>query len=65
MRANPGLTRVTCSGIVDADDYTDEEKLTFEEKGIDILPVSEIENIFLLPVVAEAIAAQRGFAERN
>ena len=61
MRANPGLTRVTCSGIVDADDYTDEEKLTFEEKGIEILPVSEIENIFLLPVVAEAIARAEGF----
>jgi hypothetical protein len=61
MRANANLTRVTCSGIVDADDYTDSERVLLKDKGIEILPVSEIENIFLLPPVAVAIARAEGF----
>lgn len=61
MRANASLTRVTCSGIVDADAYDQSEMEFLKKKGIEILPVSEIENIFLLPIVAEAIARSEGF----
>ena len=49
MRCNAALTRVTCSEIVDADDYQPEDKATLKRLGIEILPVSEIENIVLLP----------------
>ena len=61
LRANATLTRVTCSGIVDADAYGEEEVVFLKGKGIEILPVSEIENIFLLPEVATAIAIAEGF----
>jgi len=62
MRANMVLTRVTCAGIVDADAYDAAEAQTLEAKGIGVLPVSEIESLFLLPSVVRAIAETEGFA---
>ncbi|MCA1360457.1 AAA family ATPase [Bradyrhizobium sp. IC3069] len=62
MRANATLTRVTCSGIVDADAYDPSELEFMESKGIAVLPVSEIENILLLPSVLQAIAKAEGYA---
>jgi ABC-type dipeptide/oligopeptide/nickel transport system ATPase subunit len=61
MRANDILTRVTCGGIVDADAHSSEEVLFLQSKGIGVLPVSEIENLFLLPSVTKAIAESEGF----
>lgn len=55
LRAHEQLTRITCSGIVDADDYDDEERAMLGKLGIEVLPVSEIENIFLLPSISEEI----------
>lgn len=60
MRANATLTRVNCAGIVDADAYTLEEATALRSKGIEILPVSEIENLFLLPNILKAIAKSEG-----
>lgn len=67
MRANPAFTRIYCSGIVDADGFDDGEKSLLGSKGIEILPVSEVENLFLLPTIAEAIARSEGYqgAELN
>ncbi|WP_245490718.1 AAA family ATPase, partial [Mesorhizobium sp. M7A.F.Ca.CA.001.10.2.1] len=45
MRANADLTRVTCSGIVDADDYSGPEIANLARLGVAVLPVSEIENV--------------------
>lgn len=61
MRANASLTRITCTGIVDADAYSTEEISFFQSKGIAVLPVSEIENLLLLPDVVKAIAEAEGF----
>lgn len=61
MRSNRSLTRITCSGIVDADDYSDEEKRRLADLGVATLPVSEIENLFLLPDVATAILEEEKF----
>jgi ABC-type molybdenum transport system ATPase subunit/photorepair protein PhrA len=61
MRANATFTRVRCAGIVDADDYSNEDAILLREKGIEILPVSEIENLIMLPPVLEAIAASEGY----
>ncbi|MFO6463976.1 AAA family ATPase [Jannaschia sp. KMU-145] len=61
MRANASLTRVTCSGIVDGDDYSVEDVTYFEGLGIKIIPVSEVENLIALPVVCSAIAESDGF----
>lgn len=56
MRRNASMTRVTCSGLVDADDYSDSDVLNLAALGIAVLPVSEIENMVLLPNVSRAIA---------
>lgn len=55
MRANAALTRITCCGIVDADNRTAEDVQRLNELGILVLPVAEIENVFALPAVATAI----------
>lgn len=60
MRNNASLTRITCSGIVDADDYSEEDKEYLQDLGIATLPVSEIENIILLPSVSLIIAHHEG-----
>jgi len=62
MRANSALTRVTCAGMVDADAYDAADVALLNAKGIGVLPVSEVENLFLLPDVARAIAETEGFA---
>lgn len=61
MRRNATLTRVTCAGLVDADDYTAEEVGAMTAHGVGVLPVSEIENLVLLPTVASVIARSEGF----
>jgi ABC-type cobalamin/Fe3+-siderophores transport system ATPase subunit len=61
MRANAAFTRITCAGIVDADAYDAGETEFLREKGISVLPVSEIENLFLMPTVVEEIARSEGY----
>lgn len=61
MRRNASLTRITCSGIVDADDYNNEDKDELARLGVAVLPVSEIENLFLLPEIATAILEEEKF----
>ncbi len=67
MRANASLTRVTCTGIVDGDDYRQEDKDRLADLGIQVLPVSEVENLLLLPDVIASIAEHEGHvgAEKN
>lgn len=62
MRRNAALTRVTCAGLVDADDYTAEESSALAMHGIGVLPVSEIENLVLLPDVSRVIVRSEGFS---
>jgi len=61
MRNNQSLTRVTCSGIVDADDYDADDTAHLETLGVKVLSVSEIENIILLPAVSQVIAESEGY----
>lgn len=61
LRANEQLTRIHCAGIVDADDHDAAEIEAFSRMGIYVLPVSEIENLFILPVVSRAIASTEHF----
>lgn len=60
MRSNANLTRITCSGIVDADDYSQEDQEFLRNLGIATLPVSEIENLIVLPRVSSVIAQNEG-----
>ena len=61
MRRHSALTRVTCSGIVDADDYQPEDIAILGQYGVAVLPVSEIEDLVLLPEVSRAIAESEGY----
>jgi ABC-type cobalamin/Fe3+-siderophores transport system ATPase subunit len=61
MRRNQALTRVSCRGFVDADGHEAEEIQKMAELGVMMLPVSEIENLILLPSVSRAIAEHEGY----
>lgn len=61
MRANAQLTRITCAGIVDADDYSADDTQYLNRLGVFPLSVSEVENLILLPEVSRAIAQLEGF----
>ena len=61
MRNNEALHRVRCSGIIDADNRQSAERTHLNELGIVVLPVSEIENIILLPAVSRTIAEIEGY----
>lgn len=56
MRRNASLTRVRCAGIVDADGQTERDVQNLAAAGVAILPVAEIENLFLLPDVSREVA---------
>ena len=62
MRANSDLTRIKCSGLVDADAFDASEHAFFQSRGIGVLPVAEIENLVLLPSVSRAIAECEGYS---
>ena len=57
MRTNAALTRVTCHGIVDGDHRSTDEIDYLRDRGVIVLPVAELENVFLLPEVSRTIAA--------
>jgi len=60
LRNNPDLLHATAIGIVDADSRSEDEISNLKNKGVFVLPVSEIENLFLLPEVAEQILKMEG-----
>ncbi|WP_338525208.1 AAA family ATPase [Pseudomonas batumici] len=55
MRRNEAFTRIQCSGLVDADGHDEADRASLAGNGIQILPVSEIENLLLLPAVSRTI----------
>ena len=65
MRNNASLSRVKCCGIVDADNYDQGDRDYLGKRGVAILPVSEIENIVLLPDVAREILQLEGYRDKE
>ena len=63
--ARPELHRVGCAGIVDADGRTDEEAAYLQARGVYSLPVSEVENLLVLPNVFLAIARTLKFTDQD
>lgn len=63
MRINAAFTRITCAGIVDADDFDTADLEQLRTKRIFVLPVSEVENLFLLPDISREIARTEHFDE--
>ena len=60
--ASTQLHRLGCVGLIDCDDQSDQEIQKLEAKQIFVLPVSEVENLLLLPVVFYAIARSLDFS---
>jgi AAA domain, putative AbiEii toxin, Type IV TA system/Protein of unknown function (DUF4435) len=54
--ARKELHRIGCAGLIDADGRLPEEIAALETSGIYVLPVSEAENLILLPGVFTAVA---------
>ena len=65
MRSNASLSRVKCCGIVDADNYDQSDSDYLAKRNVAILPVSEIENIVLLPEVGRAILRVEGYKNKE
>ncbi len=61
--SRPELHRVRCAGLIDADGRAEDETARLQERGIYCLPVSEVENLLLLPDVFLAIARELKFDE--
>ena len=57
IRTNAALTRITCHGIVDGDQRSADEIDYLRDRGVAVLPVTELEDVFLLPEISRAIAA--------
>lgn len=56
LNGNPNFTRTTTCGLIDLDGKSSEEISWLNGKNIFVLPVSEVENFFLLPDVVRSIA---------
>lgn len=65
LRSNAAFTRIHCAGIVDADGYEPTEIANLGRLGIAVLPVSEIENLFLLPDVSREIAISEHLSDEE
>lgn len=63
LRKNSAFTRIQCAGLVDADGHSQCDRENLASKGIQILPVSEIENLLLLPVVSRVILEMNDLTE--
>jgi hypothetical protein len=61
--ARSELHRVGCAGLVDRDGRSNSEAAYLEAKGVYCLPVSEVENLLLLPTVFLALAKALQFSD--
>jgi hypothetical protein len=53
---SPALHHVSAKGVVDADDRGSGEVSALQAKGVNVLPVAEVENLLLLPAVFTELA---------
>lgn len=61
LRHNQAFTRLQCAGLVDADGHNQLDRDTLAANDIQVLPVSEIENLLLLPNISRAILEMNEF----
>ena len=65
LKNNPKLAHIECVGLIDKDDRNQQEIHSLSEKNVYVLPVAEIENLFLLPDVIKSIAICDGYTDAN
>jgi ABC-type cobalamin/Fe3+-siderophores transport system ATPase subunit len=63
FQARADLHRFGCAGLVDADGRSNEDIEALKAKAVYCLPVTEVENILLLPRVFVSIALELKFSE--
>lgn len=63
--ALPELHRVGSAGLIDADGRASDEVAYLESRGVYCLPVSEVENLLLLPNVFLALAKALKFSDED
>ena len=61
FKSNATLHHKSCKGIIDRDGRSEEQCEHLSARGIIILPISEIENLLLLPSIWEEILKNRTF----
>ena len=61
LRKSRAFNRVSCWGLIDRDHRSLDEIDLLRARNVFVLPVAEIENLFLLPDVARAIASSGAY----
>ena len=56
LRSNRALLEKKCAGLIDRDDLDVDDRDEVQRLGVQVLPVCEVENLLLLPIVARGIA---------
>lgn len=65
MKKHKNLNWISCAGVVDGDDRDLNDRNRLEENRIGVLPVSIIENLFLLPKVCKEIAEHERYGDED
>jgi ABC-type cobalamin/Fe3+-siderophores transport system ATPase subunit len=65
FRAHPQLHRLGCFGIIDCDDHSEDEQAQLAGSDVFVIPVSEVENLLLLPVVFYSIARTLNYSRQQ
>lgn len=64
-RSSPQFNRIRCAGLVDSDGRNDVDRERLRQLDVHVLPVAEIENIFLLTDIAMEIAALEQYSKEE
>ena len=65
MRANPQLHDLECYGLIDRDYRCDAEIETLQQDGIHVLDVAEVENLFIVEELLQAVNQLQGFTDQS
>ena len=65
MRANPQLHDLECYGLIDRDYRCDAEIENLQRDGIHVLDVAEVENLFVVEEILQAVNQIQGFTDQS
>lgn len=65
MRANPQLHDLECYGLIDRDYRCDAEIENLQRDGIYVLDVAEVENLFIVEELLQAVNQIQGFTDQS
>ena len=65
IKDNPNLAHLKCVGLIDRDFRSNDEVNDLTQSNIFVLPILEIENLFMVPEIFENIAISLGYKSGN